>query len=135
MNWIPKLLYTPLAGGGEVTITFDSQPEQDPLGEEIIGNRKVTRSSDGTSQTQWNYNMQKYKLTFLYQSDTVKNALDTFFKNEAFKGNTFKWYPSSDESDFETFRFIGGSFKPFRAIPDGSGDFEYNFDFEIERVL
>jgi len=134
MNWIPKIIYTPILGGSEITITFSAPPEGDPYKEEYKGIRKTTRSSSGSAQTQYNYTLKMYDLTFLFEPEATKLAFDSFVKFHCFRGGVFKYYPSSDETDYALFEFSGNSYKPSRPIPDGAGDFEYNLKFKIERV-
>lgn len=136
MNWIPKIEYTELFTGTPKSITFDSQPEDDPYNEVITGNFEESMSSSGNYQRQWNYNEQQYTVDFKFQSSTVMAAVDTFIQNHALIGGEFDYYPSSDETDFETYRLKGNSFRKSRPVFEGSGpEFEYNFKFSMIRTI
>lgn len=134
-NWIPKIEYTELNTGTPKTFTFDSPPEGDPFNEERKAAVKSTRSSAGVRQTQYNYSTIVYKLKFIFQSKTLYDSFVDFFDNHAVRGGDFKYFPSSDEIDFEVFEMSSTSAKFPRPIPDGAGDFEYDIAFNIERVL
>lgn len=136
INFIPKIEYIELNTLLPKSITFDSPPEGDPFGEEIRADSTVTKSNNGTKQTQFNYLEQSYRLEFLFQTEITKQAFDDFFQNHAARGGEFNYFPSSDELEFETFSLDGKSFAPKRPIPAAVlGEFEYDFSFKIERVL
>lgn len=80
--------------------------------------------------------MKAYRLSFIFQTETIKLAFDDFFLNHASKGGTFNYFIHSDEVDFETFEYRMGTYNPKRPIPSGIvGEFEYDITFGIERVL
>lgn len=134
-NWIPKLTYVELNTGLSKTITFDSASEGDPYNEVLKVNNKTNRTTNGTSQVQFNYNQQGYDIAFKYQSQSVTDLFKYFLTNHAYLGGVFNYYPSSDESDYELCELDSTSVKFERPIPDGSGDFEYNFKFKTLRIL
>ncbi len=136
MNFIPKIEYIELVTGTPKTVTFDSPPEGDPLNERYKAVQNTKRSSGGVRQTQHNYNLKQYKLTFIFQTEATKDAFDDFYLNHASRGGTFNYFISSDEPDFETMELVIGSYSPKRPIPAAVlGEFEYDFVFSIERVV
>lgn len=136
MNFIPKIEYTEIGTGTAKTITFDSPPEGDPLGERYKPIQKTTRSTSGAAQTQHNYNLKQYRLAFIFQTETVKNTFDDFWINHASRGGEFNYFISSDEVEYETFRLLIGTYSPKRPIPSAVlGEFEYDFKFTIEKVV
>ncbi len=135
-NFIPKIEYTELGTGTPKTITFDSPPEGDPLGERYSASQRSKRSTGGVRQTQHNYNLKQYRLEFIFQTETVKDEFDDFWLNHAAKGGDFKYFIHSDEVTFETMELVIGSYSPKRPIPSAVlGEFEYDFKFTIERVV
>lgn len=135
MNWIPKIEYVDRITGLTTTLTFDSPPEGDPFGEEYSDSKTVTRSNNGTPQTQFNYTLKKFNLTFIFQSETTKDAF-LAFRNTAKYGAPFKYFPSSDEAEFEEFILDDRSANLARPIPAATeGEFEYDFSLTLSRVL
>ncbi len=136
MNYIPKIEYIELVTLTPKTFTFDSAPEGDPFNESFGTNSKQKRSLSGKRQTHFNYHLKSYKVEFLFQSKTTRDAFEDFFLNHASKGGEFDYFPSEDEVDNETFELAQKGFDPSRPIPDTAGtDFEYNFILNMERVL
>lgn len=134
-SFIPKIEYTEINTGTPKSFTFDSPPEGDPFGERLRIVARSKRSSGGQQQTQWNYNLKEYRLRFIFQSQTLKDAFEDFIKNHAGRGGSFNYYPSEDEVDFETFEMSTTNFSFSRPIPTGvSGVFEYDLRFTIEKV-
>jgi len=134
-NWISKISYIQLTTGSSKSFTFSSAPESDPLGEKLSGVMKKNQSSDGTEQVQWSYNKEQIAVKFLFQTSAIKDSFEEFLLTHGFRGGVFNYYIHSDESEYDTYRLIDKSVKFDRPIPDGSGDFEYNFGFKMERVL
>ena len=135
-NFIPKIEYVELGTGTPKTITFDHEPEGDPLGERFRAIQRSRRSTSGVRQTQHSYNLKQYRVEFLFQTEATKLAFDDFFLNHASQGGDFKYFISSDEVEFETFELIIGTYSPKRPIPAAVlGEFEYDFKFSMERVI
>lgn len=133
MNYIPRIVYTKILTGEAKDFTFDSEPEKDPFNEKITAISTKRRSTDGTQQVEFSYRLLSYTLKFLYQSkDTYDEMLE--FVEHGFKGGTFNYYPSSDETDYETYELQSNSITFDRPTKDGV-DFTYNFGFTIERVV
>jgi len=136
MNFIPKIEYTELGTGLEKTFTFDSPPEGDPFGESYKPSLKKTKSNNGRQQVQFNYIEKLYSLTFIFQSEATKAAVEDWYLNHAIKGGKFNYFSSSDELDYETFNLSSRGLKFSRPIPTGViGNFEYDFKLAFERVL
>lgn len=122
--------------GTPKTITFDSPPEGDPLGERYRATQTSKRSTAGVKQVQHNYNLKEYRLEFIFQSQSVKDAFDDFWLNHASRGGNFEYFIHSDEVESETFELNIRTYSPKRPIPAATiGEFEYDFRFTIERVV
>jgi hypothetical protein len=135
MNFIPKIEYIELNTLEPIVILLDSPPEGDPFNEEIKVNSKVTKSNNGTRQTQFNYLERKYSLEFIFQSELVKAAIDRFLAKHALRGGKFNYFPSNDEVDFFEYTLAQKGIKYKRPIPSGvAGEFEYDFSLSLERV-
>ena len=135
MNFIPKITYVELVTGTAKTVNFTTEPEADPLNESYRHRARHKRSSSGIKQSQFNYNIKAFRVQFLFESETIKDEVLDFILNHASRGGDFKYFISNDEVEFETFEYISRSFKLSRPIPNGSGDFEYDFTINIERVV
>ena len=137
MNFIPKIEYIELGTGIAKTITFDSPPNEDPFNEEYLPNVTKTKSNNGRTQVQYNYMEKKYSLEFVFQSEAVKDAVLDWYLNHAIRGAKFNYFPSSDEVDFEEFHLASRGLALSRPIPVGdfSGQFEYDFKLDFERVI
>ena len=134
-NFIPKIEYIELNTLTPKSITFDSPPEGDPLGERFKHSSTVTTSNNGSRQTAHNYIRKEYDIEFIFQSDTVKAAFEDFLNNHAYRGGKFNYFIHNDEVDFEEMGIEGKSVKFRRPIPNGAGDFEYDFQFKMSRVI
>lgn len=137
MNFIPKIEYNELGTGTPKTITFDSPPNDDPYNEKYAPSIVKTKSNNGRTQVQFNYMLKTYELDFIFQSETVKDAVLDFYLNHAIKGGKFNYFPSSDEVDNEEFNLATRGFSLSRPIPVGdfTGQFEYDFKLKLERVV
>lgn len=136
MNYIPKITYTELGTGTPRTITFNTPPEGDPLGEQIKGDVKTTETSNGNFQTQWNRNEEIFNLSFKLETLAIKTAVELFFKKHALKGGVFNYYKSNDETDYKVYRMVSTSIKFIRAVANSSdNDFFYNFNFNLKRTI
>lgn len=134
-NFIPKIEYIELNTLTPKAITFGSPPEGDPLGESFKHSSTVTTSNNGTRQTAHNYIRKIYSIEFIFQTTAVKAAFEDFLNNHAFKGGKFNYFIHSDEVEYEEMEIEGKSVKFSRPIPNGAGDFEYDFQFKMSRVL
>ena len=136
MNFIPKIEYVDILDGTPKTVLFDSPPEGDPFKESFRASSTVSKSNNGTKQTQFNYVEQIYALEFIFQSETTKQAIQDFYLRHALRGGEFNYFPSSDEVEFETYTLVGKGVKFGRPIPSATpGEFEYDFSLSMERVV
>lgn len=135
MNFIPKIEYIELNTALANSVNFTSPPEGDPFGESLSVSSSVTKSNNGTKQTQFNYIQKKLSLEFIFQSEAVKSEVDDFLINHAFRGAKFNYFPSNDEAEYETFTIDQKGIEYGRPIPtDVLGEFEYDFKLTLERV-
>ena len=58
-----------------------------------------------------------------------------FKNNHADRGGRFNYFQSSDEAAFESFDIEGKGVAIKRPIPNGEGDFEYDFSIAMSRVI
>lgn len=134
-NFIPKIEYVEINTGTPKTIIFDSPPEGDPLNEEHSHSSTVTKSNNGTRQYAYNYGEKAYDLEFIFQSQAVADAVIDFFDNHAVRGGKFNYFVHSDEVEYEEMEIEGKKLKIKRPIPNGVGDFEYDFKLSFTRVI
>jgi hypothetical protein len=134
-NYIPKIEYTHIVTGVETSFTFDSQPEGDPYNESIKPVVYETRSNNGTRQVQFNYGLLTYNLDFKFQSKATYDSVRDFLTEHAMRGGSFNYFPSSDESDYETWELDIKSVKFKRPIFDSVDVFLFDFSFSIERAI
>ena len=133
MNYIPKIEYIQKGTGLPKTVDFTTPPEGDPFNESYKISSVVSRSNNGSIQTQFNYATKIFQIEFVFQPESVKDQMTEFVLTHAGLGGSFNYFPSNDEVDFETFKFTDKDFKVKRPIPDGSGDFLYSFKFKVEK--
>lgn len=129
-NWIPEIQY----GAGPTTLNFTYPPEGDPQNESLSGDLIVSKSLDGTQQTQWNYTEEIITLNFVFLTKTQLDNLRTFYTSHAVKGNTFTFLPSDDEVTSFTMTLADYRFQPRRVWSDGSSDFIYEVQMSFRRV-
>jgi hypothetical protein len=135
MNFIPKIEYTERITSTLKTVTFSSPPEGDPFGESVEDNVRITKTNDGTRQTQFNYTEAKLDIEFIFQTQAVYDAFKLFIKEHARYGRTFKYYPSSDEVEFEEYYLDVKKVSYKKPIPSATlGEFEHDFKFRLSRV-
>ncbi len=133
-NFVPKITYIELVTGTPKSFTFDSEPEGDPFKETYVHIKKDTRSNNGTKQTQFNYTLKKFDVQFTFQTEITKDAVLDLILNHASRGGDFNYFIHSDEVEFEVFQYVERTFRLARPIPNGAGDFEYDFRMKFERV-
>lgn len=133
MNFIPKIEYIEKGTGLPKSVNFTTPPEGDPFKESYKISSVVSRSNNGTIQTQFNYNTKVYDIEFIFEPEVVKQEMLDFILIHASRGSEFNYFISNDELEFETFKFTDKSFKLKRPIPDAAGDFLYSFKFKMER--
>lgn len=134
-NFIPKIEYTEKGTGIFKTFTFGNPPEGDPFNESYETSSTINRSNNGKKQTQFNYTRKKYDIKFIYQTEAIKEAFVDMMLNHALKGGKITYYPHSDEVTSEIWEIEDKGFKLPRPIPNGSGDFEYDINFSLEKVI
>ena len=130
-NYIPKIEYNhPIDGA--TTINFTLPPEGDPLNEKYVTRGRETRSSNGATQYQLNYTDHSFSLKFIFLEKTTIDELQKLFDDHASLGESFKYYPSSDEADFFNVILPGHrkTFAPQKIIRSGS-DFIYDLKMSL----
>lgn len=130
-NFIPKIVY----GTGPTTIQFDMPPTGDNLDETFKANAATNYSNAGKSQTQWNYNEHIFSPKFTFVTQSLHDAVYTFFNTWASKGKEFKYYESSDVASYWDVILTKKEFKPRKLVCDGGGGFIWEFEFEMRRVV
>jgi len=116
-NFIPKIEYIELNTLTPKSITFDSPPEGDPIGESYKHSSTVTSSNNGQRQTAHNYVRKIYDIDFIFQSKEIKEAMVDFVNNHAARGGKFNYFIHSDEVEYEEMELEGKGFKLSRPIP------------------
>lgn len=132
-NFIPKIKYDATYS---TTIQFVYQPEGDPWNEVVktIGTR--TTSASGVIQYNQTYLEKTFKVRLRFVSSSLKSSFDTFFQTWASLKNDFQYYPHSDTSTgMVTVTLEDEAIEYKRILPDGSGDFLYEFDFTMRLVV
>ena len=131
-NYIPVLSFGP---GDGLNVTFDTPPEGDPQGESLGTEKEQLRSIGGQLFTSEFYDYQTFSLKFILQGNAVALKLKRLFQDFALKGESFRYFPHSDddtishevELESETVNFN-------RDHPDGQGGFLWSFEFTLISV-
>ncbi len=134
-NFIPKIEYIELFTAVAKTITFETPPDGDPIGEEDLISSVVTRSNNGTIQTQFNNIRTKDALQFIFVSKTIKEEVQDMIRKHCSRGGEINYFIHSDEVEFETFKFTDKKLRYRRDLADGAGDFLYRFKLNFERKV
>ena len=131
-NYIPKLVFAP---NNPATVVFDTPPEGDPFGEAIGTEKEQVRSVGGQLFTSEFYDYTTFTLRFILQSNAVAVRLKSLFKNLGLKGETFLYYPHSDDDTIVYGVELNSESVNFnRDHPDGQGGFLWSFEFELINV-
>lgn len=136
MNWTPKIEYTDMATGTIKQFTFDFPPSGDPFSEVVDHDVKQTVSNNGQRQYQYNFGRQIFAVSFQFQSQSVKSDFEYFFNKHGVKGGKFKYYPSSDDTQYFDVELDIDSIKYERIIPGNTpGTFLFDLAFKFSRIL
>ena len=130
-NFIPHLEFGP---GSELELTFDTPPDGDPQNEVIGNEREQVRSVGGQLFTSEFYDYTNFKLRFILQSNSVATKLKALFKDYGLKGETFNYFPHSDEDTSFPVELADESVQFNRDYPDGQGGFLWSFEFNLVSV-
>lgn len=135
-NYIPRIEYTEFGTGTPKTITFSHPPSEDPFNEHIVPNARSSRSTNGTRQTQHNYNLRVFEINFQFESKAIKDAVEDMVLNHTSRGGTVNYFPSDDEVEFFTGHVVDSRPSFARPAPDESiSDFVYDFKLTLEIVV
>ncbi len=132
MNFIPKIEYT----SAPITIAFSLPPVGDFLKEDYKTSEKTSTSSNGTEQTQWNFNSLMIKPTMTFVDQATKDAYNTFFLDHASKGLSFKYFISNDEVEFKTVTLSRKQFRPTILFSSNVlTEFVYEWTMDMRELL
>lgn len=134
-NFIPKIEYTEKFTGIAKVIEFDFPPDADPNQEELRISSVVSRSNNGTVQTQFNHIKEEQKHNFIFVSKTITDQVRDMIVNHASLGGVVNYFESKDEVDFIEVRYTEKRIKFQRDLADGNGDFLYRFNLKFERKI
>jgi hypothetical protein len=134
-NFIPKIEYIEKFTGIAKVIEFDFPPDADPVQEQLRISSVVTRSNNGTVQTQFNNIKTEQTHNFIFVSQTLTDLVRDMIVNHAALGGSVNYFESKDEVDFVTVKYTEKRFKVQRDLADGNGDFLYRFKLKFERKI
>lgn len=134
-NFIPKIEYVEIFTAIPKTITFETPPDGDPIGEEDIISSVVTRSNNGTIQTQFNNIRVKDAHEFIFVSKAIKEQVQDMVRKHSSRGGEVNYFIHSDEVEFDTVKYIDKKLRYRRDLADGAGDFLYRFKLNFERKV
>lgn len=129
---IPKIVYsTP-----EISIEFDYPPSDDFRNQNYQVDSKETVSSNGRSQTQYNYMENNFNLSFTFVSEALKNKLDWFFKSHGLRGKEFKYFEDKSLTTFKTVRLNSKSYQPEILFPTNTpNEFVYQIKINFTELI
>ena len=131
-NFIPVLNFGP---GEGLVLTFETPPEGDPLGESIATEKEQVRSVGGQLFTAEFYDYTTFNLRFILQSNATAVKLKRLFHDFALKGESFRYYPHSDDDTISYEVELESESVSFaRNYPDGQGGFLWSFEFTLISV-
>lgn len=131
-NFIPVLSFGP---DPELTVTFDTPPEGDPQNETLATEKEQVRSVGGQLFTSDFYDYKTFTLRFILQSNALALKLKRVFEDHALKGESFTYFPHSDDSSIRFGVELQSESVTFnRDHPDGLGGFLWSFEFTLINV-
>ena len=132
-NFIPQIKYP--ASTGATTITLTLPAANDPYGEkrEMVG--REVRSTNGSTQFAKDYEEQTLKVKLSFITETEATALRTWFDGSAGLKVAFQYFVSSDEAKTGDFILDQNTLDLKRIAPAGSGNFLYETELNLRRVL
>ena len=130
-NFIPQLEFGP---DSDLVVIFDSPPEGDPQNEALGTEKEQVRSVGGQLFTSEFYDFTTYNLRFILQSEAVAQKLKRLFRDYALKGQSFNYYPHSDEPTSFSVELEDESVTFKRDYPDGQRGFLWSFEFTLVSV-
>ena len=131
MNFVPKISY---GTGGAVD--FELPPSQDFRNLNTKTSQRSAVSTNGTVQTQFNYNEETYRPRFTLVPEVIYQQFVTFYNSHGSKGLEFDYFFSNDELDFITVTLNKFSFKPtILFTSDTVGSFVYEWDMSFRRTI
>jgi len=116
-------------------LEFEFPPEGDNLNETERGNTRKTKSTNGSTQHQFNFREEQLSPSFTFITEAIQGTTRIFMETHALKGNNFKYFESKDEASFRTMELDRFEYKPKRIIPNDTGGFTYDFSFRLRRTL
>lgn len=132
-NYIPILDF---GTEDELRVVFDTPPEGDPQNEEIGTEKEQVRSVGGQLFTSDFYDYTNFTLRFILQSNSVALKLKRLFKDYGLKGQSFTYYPHSDDNSIaHTVELSSESVVFNKDHPDGQGGFLWSFEFTLMAVI
>ena len=132
MNLIPKIEYTHPVDGA-TTIEFVYPPNGfDTYGDTSKYVSKISLSANGKYQTSFNYSEEEIKLTFIFITQAIKDAVQKFMDDFAGVGGKFDYYADKDVASFNTYEIHKSARKlrPRRTNPQDL----YSFKIRFRRV-
>ena len=128
---IPKIVY----GTIPQTINFDWPPSEGVKREETKFSGKVSESLSGIRQTQRNFLQATRKMKFRHVSETITDQLETFFKNHASLGKSFKFYQDKTLGSYVTYELDQDKLSPKEIAAKGIDTFIYEVELAMRRVV
>lgn len=131
MNFVPKIEYG--VGGA---VDFELPPSQDFRNLNTRTAQRTATSTNGTVQTQFNYNEEIYAPQFTLVPEVVYQQFVTFFNVHGSNGLEFDYFFSNDEVEFITVTLSNFSFKPrIMFTSDTVGEFFYEWSMSFRRTI
>jgi len=129
---VPKIVY----GSPEVTIEFDYPPNDDFRNQNYVADAKETVSSNGRSQTQFNYMENNFNLVFTFISEAIKLKMDLFFKTHGLLGKEFKYFEDKSLTTFKTVRINSKNYTPSILFPTNvPNEFVYQIKIAFTELI
>lgn len=120
-----------------INFTFPSVKQAEPT---YTPNQTVSESQGGVRQVQTNFIAKGVDLEFkMIPVDVMNQLRERFYLGWAAYGNSFRYFESLDEAEFEEFELDRRDFIPQRHIPKrdvvNDGHFLYSLELKFRRVV
>lgn len=129
---IPKIEY----GIGPTVISFDYPPsEGNKKREEIEAVGKTSESLSGVRQVQRNYLEGSRKMKFKFLSEALMTSIETFYKDWASLGKSFKFFQDKTSINYVTYELDQKKLSPKETHGIDGDTYRYELELAFRRAL
>ena len=115
-------------------VEFDYPPKE-PTGEYLDAKINASESLSGVRQTSLNYIEAIRKLIFSFLSPSVYVLLDSFLRNHALQGNSFRYFEDKTLTTYTDFELSSFKITPKKIASRGENAYVWEVPLDFRRAL